>query len=58
MANGSTIYIIGGLASGKSTLIDAMIGKRLMPYSLEKPMFIEFVDINNFFRKGHIITLK
>lgn len=28
-----TIYVVGGMATGKSTLINAMIGKRLMPYN-------------------------
>lgn len=28
-----TIYVVGGMATGKSTLINAMIGKKLMPYN-------------------------
>jgi ribosome biogenesis GTPase A len=25
-----TVYVVGGMATGKSTLIDAMIGRKLM----------------------------
>lgn len=45
-----TIYVVGGMATGKSTLIDALIGKKLMPYNhtSHSLICIEYANINNF----------
>lgn len=35
-----TIYVVGGMATGKSTLINTMIGRKLMPYDYDSHSFV------------------
>ena len=48
MASGITIYIVGSMASGKTTLINAIMGNKLLPYASNASISIEYSDIDNF----------
>ena len=42
-----TIYVVGMMATGKSTLINAMLGKKLMPYDYASHSLICIEHANN-----------